>query len=103
MEIRQLEAHDHDAVERFVARIPEGDRTFFKEDVEDPAVVAAWMELGAARWIAVDGDAVVGYVAVIPLHGWSSHVGEIRVIVDPEHRGDGSRHGRSPVARSSRR
>jgi ribosomal protein S18 acetylase RimI-like enzyme len=28
-------------------------------------------------------------VAVVPLHGWSSHVGEVRVIVDPEHRGRG--------------
>jgi hypothetical protein len=85
MEIRQIEPRDHVAVERFVARIPEGDRTFFKEDVADPAVVAAWMELGAARSIAVDGDAVVGYVAISPLSGWSSHVGEIRVIVDPDH------------------
>ena len=32
---------------------------------------------------------VVGYVAVVPLTGWSSHVGELRVIVDPEHRGRG--------------
>jgi ribosomal protein S18 acetylase RimI-like enzyme len=35
-----------------------------------------------------DGE-VVGYVAVVPLHGWSSHVGEVRVIVDPDHRGRG--------------
>ena len=33
MEIRNVEAADEPAVERFVARIPEGDRTFFKEDV----------------------------------------------------------------------
>jgi ribosomal protein S18 acetylase RimI-like enzyme len=90
MEIRQLDARDHDAVARFVARIPEGDRTFFKEDVADAGVVVtAWTELGAARSIAVDGDVVVGYVALVPLPGWSSHVGEIRVIVDPDHRGRG--------------
>jgi ribosomal protein S18 acetylase RimI-like enzyme len=86
MEIRQLDARDHDAVARFVARIPEGDRTFFKEDVADSGVVTAWTELGAARSIAVDGDVVVGYVALVPLPGWSSHVGEVRVIVDPDHR-----------------
>ena len=28
-------------------------------------------------------------VAVVPLQGWSSHVGEVRVIVDPAHRGRG--------------
>jgi L-amino acid N-acyltransferase YncA len=89
MEIRQLEPRDHDAVERFIARIPEGDRTFFKEEVEDPGVVATWTELGAARSVAVEGDSVIGYVALIPLAGWSSHVAEVRVIVDPDHRGRG--------------
>ena len=43
MEIRQLEPGDREALERFLRRVPEGDRTFFKEDVEDPAVVDAWV------------------------------------------------------------
>lgn len=89
MNIRRLDAHDQDALERFVAQIPEGDRTFFKEDVSDSEVVAAWSQLGATRSIAVDDGAVVGYLAVIPLQGWSSHVGEVRVIVAPGHRGRG--------------
>jgi len=33
MEIRRLETGDEVALTRFLARIPEGDRTFFKEDV----------------------------------------------------------------------
>jgi L-amino acid N-acyltransferase YncA len=89
MEIRQLESGDQAAVARFLARVPEGDRTFFKEDVTDPEVVAAWVRPGAARSLAVAGDAVLGYVAVVRLQGWSSHVGEVRVIVDPDHRGRG--------------
>src|SRR5881628_183339 len=91
MEIRALEARDQQAVERFLERIPEGDRTFFKEDVDDPAVRAAWVRPGTrdVRLLAVDGDAVVGYGALVPLQGWSSHVGEVRVIVDPHHRGRG--------------
>ena len=39
--------------------------------------------------VAVEGGEVIGYVAVVPLHGWSSHVGEVRVIVDPDRRGRG--------------
>jgi len=89
MEIRPIQTDDRDAMERFLRRIPEGDRTFFKENVDDPEVVDAWVRPGAARSIAVDGDAVIGYVAVVPLQGWSSHVGEVRVIVDPERRGRG--------------
>src|SRR5438093_12617954 len=89
MEIRALEARDQQAVTRFLERVPEGDRTFFKEDVDDPEVRATWMRPGASRSLAVDGDTVLGYVAVVPLQGWSSHVGEVRVIVDPDHRGRG--------------
>jgi L-amino acid N-acyltransferase YncA len=89
MEIRELEATDRDAVKRFVARVPEGDRTFFKEDVEAPEVLEAWTRPGMARVVAVEGGVVVGYLAVVPLHGWSRHVGEVRVIVDPDRRGRG--------------
>jgi ribosomal protein S18 acetylase RimI-like enzyme len=89
MEIRQLETRDEAAVDRFLDRIPEGDRTFFKEDVGEPEVRAAWFRPGTARLLAVEEDAVIGYVAVVPLQGWSSHVGEVRVIVDPSLRGRG--------------
>jgi ribosomal protein S18 acetylase RimI-like enzyme len=89
MEIRPIEPGDEAALIRFFERIPEGDRTFLKEDVGDPAVRLAWAAPGAARAIAVEGDEVVGSVAVVPLHGWSSHVGEVRLVVDPAHRGHG--------------
>ena len=89
MQIRPLEPGDSAAVERFLQRVPEGDRTFFKEDVTDPEVLEAWTHPGAGRSIAVDGDGVVGYVALVPLTGWSSHVGEVRIIVDPDRRGRG--------------
>jgi L-amino acid N-acyltransferase YncA len=89
MDIRQLEHGDRDALERFLRRVPEGDRTFFKEDVDDPAVVDAWVRPGTARVLAVDDGEVLGYLALVPLYGWSSHVGEVRVIVDPGRRGRG--------------
>jgi ribosomal protein S18 acetylase RimI-like enzyme len=89
IEIRALEPRDEEATKRFFARIPEGDRTFFKEDVADPAVLAAWTRPGAGRSVAVEGGEVVGSVALVPLTGWSSHVGELRVVVDPGHRGRG--------------
>jgi ribosomal protein S18 acetylase RimI-like enzyme len=89
MEIRRIEPGDRGALERFLDEIPDADRTFLKEDVADPDVVAAWVLPGDARSIAVEGGDVVGYVAVIALHGWSSHVGEVRIVVDPDHRGRG--------------
>ena len=89
MDIRELRTSDREAVARFVARVPEGDRTVFKEDVEAAEVLAAWTRPGTARVLAVDDGEVLGYLALVPLHGWSSHVGEVRVIVDPDRRGRG--------------
>ncbi len=89
MEFRSIAAGDEPALQRFFARIPESDRTFLKEDVDDATVVAAWARPGAARTIALEAGEVVGSVAVVPLHGWSSHVGELRLVVDPEARGRG--------------
>ena len=42
-------------LESFFARIPDADRTFLKEDVDDAEVIAAWARPGTARVIAVDG------------------------------------------------
>ena len=89
MEIRRIEPGDRAALERFLDEIPDADRTFLKEDVADPEVVAAWVLPDDARSIALDDGDIVGYLAVIRLHGWSSHVGEVRIVVDPDHRGRG--------------
>jgi ribosomal protein S18 acetylase RimI-like enzyme len=89
MEIRPIESGDEPALSRFFERIPESDRTFFKEDVSDPRVLEDWVQPGTGRTIAVDDGFVVGALAVVRLVGWSSHVGEVRLVVDPEHRGHG--------------
>jgi RimJ/RimL family protein N-acetyltransferase len=89
MEIRHLEPGDREALTRFLKRVPDPDRTFFKEDVDDPAVIDAWLAPGPVHTIAVEDGEVVGSLSLVPLHGWSSHVGEIRLIVDPAHRGRG--------------
>jgi RimJ/RimL family protein N-acetyltransferase len=89
MDIRPLKPDHEAALERFLERIPDGDRTFFKEDVDDLEVLATWSRRRGARSLAFEGDDVVGYVGLFPLQGWSSHVGEVRVVVDLEHRGRG--------------
>jgi ribosomal protein S18 acetylase RimI-like enzyme len=89
MEIRPIEAGDSPALSSFFERIPESDRTFLKEDVGDPRVLADWVRPGTGRTIAVENGEVLGALAVVPLAGWSSHVGEVRLVVDPDHRGRG--------------
>ena len=89
MEITPLTPAFRDPLEQFLRGMPEADRTFFKEAVDDPRVVAGWFSSLTGRWVAVADGELLGYVAVVPLVGWSSHVGEIRLLVDPSHRGEG--------------
>jgi len=89
MDIRPIEAGDSPALSDFFERIPESDRTFLKEDVGDPRVLADWVQPHTGRTIAVEDGQIAGALAVVPLVGWSSHVGEIRLVVDPDHRGRG--------------
>lgn len=79
-----------DAVADFLGALPEGDRTFIKEAVDDRSTVLGWAQAPTgSRWLASDGDDVIGYLAVLPLPGWSSHVGELRMVVAPQARGRG--------------
>ncbi|RNI19475.1 GNAT family N-acetyltransferase [Flexivirga caeni] len=71
------------------AGLPEGDRTFIKEDVSS-ASVAAWPDAPGWRWVDVAGDgAIDGFAALLPLSGWSDHVAELRLVVAPRARGRG--------------
>jgi ribosomal protein S18 acetylase RimI-like enzyme len=89
MEIRHIDGGDQDRLARFLERVPDADRTFFKEDVDDPQASHVWMHPGPGRTVAVEDGEVVGWLAVVPKPGWASHVGEVRLIVDPAHRGRG--------------
>jgi len=87
-EVVELRPEHCEAVLSFFRELPEGDLTFIKEDVTDPDTVRAWTT-GGDRWVAVDGEDVLGYVAVLRLPGWSDHVGEVRLAVAPAARGTG--------------
>jgi ribosomal protein S18 acetylase RimI-like enzyme len=90
-DIREPTRDDLDVLLAFFERVPESERTFFKEQVLDRPAVEGWLTTDAGRRaLAFDDDGrVVGYVAVIPLSGWSDHVGDVRLVVDPTQRGRG--------------
>ena len=70
-------------------RLPDSDLTFVKEDVT-PAALAGWPDAPGWRWVDVAPDGTVnGLAALLPLTGWSNHVAELRLVVDPLTRGRG--------------
>lgn len=89
MTIVDLQAEHAERLVQLFQRLPEQDLTFIKENVV-PAAVAGWIERPGRRWVEVDdAGTILGFVAVLPLAGWSDHVGELRLVVDPAARGRG--------------
>ena len=80
-----------DQLSEFFSRIPAGEQAFLKENVRDPGTVAAWRGSGPARREAAIDEAgiLLGVASVIAGLGWSDHVGQLRLLVDPAHRGQG--------------
>ena len=107
MNIVVLGAEQADALITFFGRLPSEDLTLMREDVTEPDIVRGWAGR-PAHWVALDGDAVVGFAAVRPLPGWSDHVGELRLVVDSAHRRAGigrrlARHALTDAVRAGRR
>ena len=83
---------DGPAFSRFASQVPEGERHFLKENLQEPveAFAGFWRDLNARRLVAVEeGGGIVGVAGAFPGAGWSSHVAELRVLVSATHR----RHG----------
>ena len=89
--VRPLQAGDKVHLLDFFKRIPEEERFYLKENVTSPEVIRAWtanIDFGRViPIIALDGDRIV---ADATLHRSRAaarcHVGEIRVVVDPDYR-----------------
>ena len=98
MNLRPPTPEDTGALLAFFLRVPDGERTFFKERAVDRETVEAWVHAPGRRAIAIDGDAVVGHVAVVPLPGL---VGSRRRAA-ADRRPRAARPGHRPAARSPR-
>ena len=91
MSIECLSREHLDGLRTFFDQLLPGEITFIKEDVTDPRTTESWLDdgRGRRRVALADDGSVIGYVAVLPLRGWSSHVGELRLVVHPQHRRSG--------------
>jgi RimJ/RimL family protein N-acetyltransferase len=92
--VRPLEAADESELAQFFKRIPVDDRQLFKDDVTQSSVIRAWiekMDYSKVLPLVVFKDRRI--VADATLHrdkgGWSRHVAEFRISLDPEFRGKG--------------
>ena len=92
--VRPLDGGEAPALLEFYRSLPEEDRLYLKDDVTNPdwlrRFVAAVESGEVVSLLAVRDRKVVAEATLYrPLHGWSRHVGEIRVSVAPALRRDG--------------
>lgn len=89
--VRLMRPEDAGALHSFFCRIPAEDLLFLRRDVTNRDVIEGWARDVAAgnitTLLAEANGRVVGEASIhrsrVP---WSTHVGEIRVVVDAEHR-----------------
>ncbi|MBU1627346.1 GNAT family N-acetyltransferase [bacterium] len=92
--IRPLEKDDYDNLFEFFHNLPEKDRLFLKDDVTNPETIKGWFkEFDPDKVfpiVAHRGDKIVADGTLHRArHGWSKHVGEIRLVVSSEYQSKG--------------
>lgn len=89
--LRPMDAQDADALHMFFTRIPDEDLLFLRRDVTDRAVIESWaLDISRDKTYTLLAERAGHVVGEAGIHRsrvpWSAHVGEIRVVVDTEHR-----------------
>ena len=88
--ITNITAGDIAEFRTLLGKLGDGDITAIRVLVDDTDYIAHLADNPELRWIARDtAGTIVGYATVNRLPGWSDHVGELRLVVDPEDRGSG--------------
>ncbi|HQV18958.1 MAG TPA: GNAT family N-acetyltransferase, partial [Gordonia sp. (in: high G+C Gram-positive bacteria)] len=88
--ITNITAGDIAEFRTLLGKLGDGDITAIRVLVDDTDYIARLADNPELRWIARDtAGTIVGYATVNRLPGWSDHVGELRLVVDPEDRGSG--------------
>ena len=94
IEFRLMSRADEQAVLAFAQKLPTHDLLFLPRNISQPKVLSAWIneiERGQIKsLLAVKGSTVVGCGTLVrDPHSWSPHVGEIRMVVSQDVRGQG--------------
>ncbi len=94
LELRLMTASDEAAVLAFAQVLSVHDLLFLPRDISEPKVVSAWIDstrTGAiVTVLATRKKEVLGCATIVRDEwSWSRHVGELRVLVVPELRGQG--------------
>ncbi len=90
--IRPLDDGDRDALAAMFKRFSEEDLWFLNHDLSDPALIGRWLRhLDPKRIISLvailEGRIIANAAMMMKRYGARSHIGKIRIAVDPLFRG----------------
>jgi RimJ/RimL family protein N-acetyltransferase len=91
--LRPLQVSDEEPLKKFLARIPDQERWFLREDSSDTNATTEWIRnLDYSKVLPLvavkvdDGDIIANIQMHRPLAECLRHIAHIRVMVDPEYR-----------------
>jgi RimJ/RimL family protein N-acetyltransferase len=92
--IRLMTVEDGDELLDFARSLPERDLLFLSIDITRPEVIEGWMQhIDTGRSFTVmaelDGKLIGHATLYISELTWTRHLGEIQLLISPEHRGGG--------------
>jgi len=94
VELWPMTADDAPALLEFYRSLPPEDLRYLREDVTQPESMSRWVDMieSEQAWhllAGYEGRIVADGELDHQFYGWSSHVGELRIVVDPRFRGSG--------------
>ena len=92
--IRPLIAQDEAALVDFFKAMPEEDLLYLRDNVKNPQVIKRWCqgldyETTLPLIAEIEGKIVGDATLHQEMRGWKSHIGNVRVVIHPQHRGKG--------------
>lgn len=92
--LRRMGADDRDAILHFARALPEDDLLFLPMDITETEVIDDWLgKIECGRTMTLLAEDETGLVAFVSLSRekllWTRHVGEILLLVSPDHRARG--------------
>jgi L-amino acid N-acyltransferase YncA len=91
--IRPLEENDRSALLAFGRGLPQDDLLYLEDDFTSNEIISRLVNAAAAEnWrqiVAIADGQIVGYSSARRLHGWSSHVADLVLVVSKPWRGSG--------------
>jgi L-amino acid N-acyltransferase YncA len=92
--LRPMTKDDEHGIYMFFSSLPEETRRYLRNNVTNRKIIARWMrDLDYEKTLPIIAEYEGRLVASSTLHrqtfGWGRHVGEVRIVIDPDFQGRG--------------